>query len=454
MSWSPDLADSAAPAYRRLADALAADVRGGRLGPGVRLPPHRDLAHRLGVSVATVTRAYAEAEAAGLITSQVGRGSFVAATAAAPVSIGPIDLARNLPPPGPAERRIAQAFSAVARRPDLADHLGYPLPGGSPLLRQALVEWLAQTANFPGLEASRMLLTAGSQQAVAAALGAVMRPGEAFIAEEASFAGIKTLAAQMDYRLLPGAMDAEGLTPDALERGAAQGAKAAYVLPVQNPTARVLGDRRRRDLVGLARRRGIWLVEDDLYGAYARDLGLAPLAALAPERVLYVGGLSKILAPGLRLGFVATPPGAIHERALEALRAIAFTAPGLSALVALQWLSDGTASAILAEVLDEAKARTLRARQLLGRHVSPSPLTASPHLWLPMADELAAERVAGRALRRGVALTPPRAPVLDGAPVRGLRVCLGGPRDAAELERGLLAVAWALEDEPEGRDAV
>src|SRR4051812_6984009 len=115
MIWSPDLADSAAPAYRRLAEALAADVRHGRLEPGVRLPPHRDLAHRLGVSVATVTRAYAEAEAAGLITSQVGRGSFVAGAATAAVSSGPIDFARNLPPPGPAERRIAQAFAAVSR---------------------------------------------------------------------------------------------------------------------------------------------------------------------------------------------------------------------------------------------------------------------------------------------------------------------------------------------------
>ena len=68
--------------------------------------------------------------------------------------------------------------------------------------------------------------------------------------------------------------------------------------------------------------------------------------------------------------------------------------------------------------------------------------------------ELAAERVAGRAARRGVSLTPPRAQVLDGAPVRGLRVCLGGPRDMAEVEKGLQILAWALGDDEEARNDV
>lgn len=456
MSWFPQLPVSADPAYRRLARALDADRRSGALAPGQRLPTHRDLALQLNLSVATVTRAYAEAEAQGLIVSRVGRGSFVA-EAAGSREAGPIDLARNLPPIAPAERRLAAALQAAARRPDLAEYLGYPSPGGPLAHRRAAAAWLEMTANWPDVDPARLMLTAGAQQGVAVALGAVMRPGELLVAEEATFHGLKTLAAHMDYRLFAAPMDEEGMLPEALERAAAQGAKAAYVLPVQNPTARVMGAGRRRDLVEIARRRGLMLVEDDLYGAYARGLGHPPLAALAPERVIHVSGLSKTVAPGLRAGFVVAPPGAVFERCLEGLRAVAFGSPALGGLVAGQWLADGTAAAIFAEVLAETATRTRRAYEVLGRAVARTPLTASPHLWLPMPDagaELAAERVAGRAARRGVSLTPPRAQVLDGAPVRGLRVCLGGPRDMAEVEKGLQILAWALGDDEEARNDV
>src|SRR5665213_3362835 len=102
----------------------------------------------------------------------------------------------------------------------------------------------------------------------------------------ASFTGVKALAAHMDYRLVPAGMDAEGLTPESLGEAAARsGARVAYVLPVQNPTARIMGLERRQALVEVARKRDLVIVEDDLYGAYASDLGLPPLASLAPERV-------------------------------------------------------------------------------------------------------------------------------------------------------------------------
>ena len=452
MDWTPVLPDTPEPAYRRLAQSLARDVQAGRLPDGARLPTHRSLAHQLGVSIATVTRAYAEAEAQGLIASQVGRGSFVSAKAP-PVSDGPVDLARNLPPLAPAERRLSAALRDLAKRPDLAEHLAYPSAGGAPSHRAAAARWMARWAAGFEPDPSRVILTAGAQQAVAVAMGAVVRPGEAVLCEAATFHGVKTLAAHMGYRLIPGAMDAEGLTPDALDRAGAQGVKAAYVQPLQNPTARLMGMGRRRDLAEIARRRSLMLIEDDLYGAFARPAAHPPLAALAPERTLYISGLSKTVAPGLRLGFLSTPPGEVFERCLEGLRAVAFGSPALGALVGEQWLQDGTAETIFEEVLGETRRRSRRALEVLGRRVEPPAVEASPHLWLPL-DELTAERVAGRAARRGVSLTPPRAQVVADAPVGGLRLCLGGPRDAAELERGLQAVAWALGDEEEARDGV
>ncbi|MDB5430756.1 MAG: transcriptional regulator, GntR family with aminotransferase domain [Caulobacter sp.] len=441
-TWTPTLPGGDGPLYERLIGALDGDIRKGALEAGERLPPQRELAFRLGVSIGTVTRAYAEAERRGLITGHVGRGSFVAGHAA-PGESGTIDLARNLPPLAPAGRRLAGALAAMARGANLAGLLDYPPPGGFADQRQAGATWLSRVANLEHLNPERIICCAGAQQGTAIALAALCRPGDAVIAEEASFSGIKTLANHMNYRLIPAEMDGEGLTPDGLARAArASGARAAYVLPVQNPTARVMGAQRRRDLAETARKLDLMLVEDDLYAAYATQLGHPPIAALAPERTAYVGGLSKSLAPGLRVGYVIAPPS-LHEATLDALRAIAFSAPGLNGMVAAQWIAGGEAFAIFDEVRAEVAARTALARRMLGPALEATPLAASPHLWLPM-EELAAERLAGQALRAGVELTSPRTPTLEGAPVRGLRLCLGGPHDLSQLELGLAAVQAAL----------
>ncbi|HEY2659281.1 MAG TPA: PLP-dependent aminotransferase family protein [Caulobacteraceae bacterium] len=448
--WSPTLPSGAAPVYERLTAALAADIAAGVLKAGDRLPPHRDLAFRLGVGVGTVTRAYAEAERQGLLAGHVGRGSFVAASRAdsARPADGPIDFARSLPPLAPARQHLAAAMTRLARQPELADRLGYAPPGGFEPDLVAGAVWLRRIHDWQDLEDGQLICCSGAQQAVAVALGVAARPGDTVIAEAATFAGLKSLAGHMDYRLVPAAMDNQGLTPEGLECAAAEsGAKVAYVLPSQNPTGRVMGEARRRQIVQIARRQDLILVEDDLYGAYAGGLGVAsltPLAALAPERCLFVSALSKSVAPGLRVGWLVLPrSGDWRDRALGVLHAIALGGPTFGGLIANGWIEDGTADAILIANRRELKTRTARALEILGAAAERPAMPGSPHIWLPM-DELEAERVAGRALRNGVELTPPDGPVLDRGAMAGLRLCLGGAPDLATLERGLMAVKAAL----------
>ena len=142
--WRPVLPEGPEPIYRRLADALAQDVGAGALTAGTRLPAQRDLAHRLGVSVGAVTKAYAEAERGGLITAHVGRGSFVAAAAAA-ASGGDdtVDLARNLPPFGPARARLAEAVARLPRSPGFLDAVAYAPAAGAFDQRRASVRQLS-----------------------------------------------------------------------------------------------------------------------------------------------------------------------------------------------------------------------------------------------------------------------------------------------------------------------
>ena len=442
-SWRPALPDDPRPAYARIVARLGGDIETGALAPGARLPTQRALAEQLGLGIGTVTRAYAEAEARGLIEAVVGRGSFVAARVVPAEAAGPVDLARNVPPLGPSKGALRQAMVALARRSDLTQRLDYAPQGGFEADRRAGALWLRRAANFPSADAGRLVICAGAQQAIVTALATVCRPGDAVVAEEATFHGLKLAAAHLGLRLVPAGMDAEGLTPEALDRAVGEsGARAAYVLPFQNPTARVMGLERRTAIVEVARRRGVLLIEDDLYGPQVADLGLPPLAELAPDATAYVSGLSKSLAPGLRTGFLL-PPKRLHADALDALRAIAFGAPTFGAVIATEWIESGAAFEILSQVRSELATRTILARDRLGEWAEPVRQHGTPHLWLPLS-ELEAERVAGEALRGGAQVTSPRAPYLAGVPVSGLRICLGGAADLPALDRGLTALLRAL----------
>jgi DNA-binding transcriptional MocR family regulator len=444
--WRPDIGGEGRLSDRIVA-ALEGDIASGKLAPDARLPTQRRMAEMLGVGVGTVTRAYLEAEARGLVSATVGRGTYVAGPAerADGSAEGPVDLAMNLPPAGQAEAHLTEALVRLRRRSDLRAHLGYAPPAGFESHRRAGARWMADNANLGGLDWKRVIVTGGAQQAIAVAFMAASRPGAPLIVEALTFSGVKTLAAALDHRLYGAAMDAEGLTPEGLEAAAAaSGARVAYVQPLQNPTGRMMGMARRQAIVDVARRQGLLLIEDDLYGAYAAELGRPPLALLAPERTFYVTGLSKSLTPGLRVGYCVPPEGGDWmERCTTALRGIAFGSPSLSGLIGVQWIEDGTAYEILDGHRREFTRRTAAALEVLGDLVIRPPYAAATELWAPMG-ELEAERAAARALREHVQVTPPTAPTAPGCSEHGIRLCLGGAPTLAVLEEALRVVARVL----------
>ncbi|RYF95124.1 MAG: PLP-dependent aminotransferase family protein [Caulobacteraceae bacterium] len=453
MTWTPTLAAGREPLHERLLAALARDIETGALPPGTRLPAQRDLAHAAGLGLGTVTRAYAAAEQRGLISARVGRGSFVAGRAAPPAETM-IDLSRNLPPMGRAEALIAQAVGRLQRRPDLITALAYAPRAGEMAHRAAMAGWLATACGLEGLGPEQVILCGGAQQGMALALGAACRPGDTVLCEEATYMGLKPLAQAAGYRLIGVALDSEGMDPAALAAAAkASGAKAVYLLPtLQNPTGRTMSPARRQAIAGTARRQDLWIVEDDVYGLYAGTSRHPPIAALAPERTFFVAGLSKLVAPGLRAGVVVAPDPAGRERILLALEGLYGAGDTFSRMIAAQWVEDGTAEAIARENIAEAEVRLAMALDILGPAAERPGGEASLHLWLPLA-ELEAERVAGRALRGGVQLTPADSPLVGEGTTRGLRLCLAAVRERGRLEQGLRIVAGALAGREAGETA-
>lgn len=446
--WTPTLPQGPAPLYERLVEVLRADIASGVLGEGARLPPQRDLAHRLGLGLGTVTRAYVEAEKAGLVQAHVGRGSFVRGAGAAKTASardnGLIDLARNIAPGAPARARLAETLARLRRRGDLLDHLDYAPSAGLDGQRRAGAAWLARSGGLANADWTRLVVCAGAQQGLNLAFGAVARPGDTVLCEASTFYGVKALAEHAGYRLKGLPMDAEGLLPEALDRAAADGgARVVAVQPtLQNPTGRIMGPGRRAEILAVARKHDLWIIEDDIYAIYAPGAP-PPFAALAPERAFHVSGVSKSLAPGLRTGFLVVPPGDHLDRVLRAVRALSYAPPNFGGLIAAQWIEDGVADQIAAEAVAEMAERMTMARAILGAAAAPPASASAPHLWLPL-PELEAERAAGRALRGGVELTPPSAPIVEPGLETGLRLCLGAAVDRDQLERGLRVVASAL----------
>jgi DNA-binding transcriptional MocR family regulator len=230
-----------------------------------------------------------------------------------------------------------------------------------------------------------------------------------------------------------------------LDRAAATGARVFYTLPtLHNPTTRTMSRQRRADIVRIARARDLWIVEDDVYAPYASNLGLPPLAALAPERTLYVTSLSKIIAPGLRAGFLVAPAGEIFDRCVRALRALIHSPAGINAAIVTDWIKSGRAHDLAREVRAEAHARTTMALTALRGVVAEPSLATGLHLWLPM-PATDAERTAARALTAGVRLTLPGAfSTSNSDPVTGLRLCVGAAANRATLAQALSILNGAL----------
>jgi GntR family transcriptional regulator/MocR family aminotransferase len=337
-----------------IARAIADDARSGRLAPGSRLPGSRELSRALGVHRNTVLAAYRELLAEGFLSTGQGRGTFIAESLpevrskrwvdsktvrqrrparphfafekepvpelSQPVPKGVLALYGGIPDTRLVPRQaLARAYRrALQRKPDL---LAYGDARGEPTLRAALAEMLRARRGL-AVDADDVVVTRGSQMALALIGRALVRPGDVVAVEALGYQPAWRALAHEGAALVPVGVDAEGLDVEALESLCERSPiRAVYVTPHhQFPTTATMSAARRMALLELARRKRFAIIEDDYDHEFHYDgRPVLPLASADDSGVvLYVGTLSKVLAPGLRVGYMIAPEA--FRRAVVALR--------------------------------------------------------------------------------------------------------------------------------------
>ncbi|HXI27002.1 MAG TPA: PLP-dependent aminotransferase family protein [Vicinamibacterales bacterium] len=430
------------PPFLQIARALTDDIRRGRLRPGDRLPGTRDLAAALRVHRNTIVAAFAELVAQGWLEAFQGAGTFVVRTlpeppasaahsnerarrdtprragftlASGPDAYRPPVLPRgtlNLSSGAPDARLVPAAAIGRAVRRVLARRsaalLTYGDPEGHPALRTALAAMLSATRALP-VGADEVVVTRGSQMALSLVARALAGPGDVVAVESLGYRPAWEAFRAAGARVVAVPIDGDGIDVGALAALRRKTrVRAVYVTPHhQYPTTVTLTAARRLELLALARRERIAIVEDDYDHEFHFDgRPVLPLASADPARVVvYIGTLSKVLAPGIRLGYVAAPPDVVERlAAIRSLLDIQGDHAMEAAIAAL--IEDGEVQRHVArarriyadrrDILAAAIARTL------GDRAQFTIASGGMALWVRFTAPVDVERWARRSAERGV----------------------------------------------------
>jgi DNA-binding transcriptional MocR family regulator len=479
--------DGDEPLFRQIERWLRDDIVTGGLPPSTRLPSSRALADDLGVSRITVANAYAELDRDGLITSREGSGTFVAAPVAVLPHV-PVSDGQSWPLWQREIRGSAVEDIAPSRHPhpDLIAFTGVGDPRMFPVnefgrtikevlardgtgaleygafdhgygpLRETVVQLLASQGIHT--DARQVMITSGSQQAIALTCQALLKPGDTVLVEQPTYNLALDLFREMGLAIVGVPVDEHGMRVELVEDLLQQHhPRLIYTIPnFQNPTGASLSTARRRRLLSLAARYNVAILEDDFVGDLRYEGRALPAIKALDHvgQVIYVGTFSKLLMPGLRVGFLVAD------------------GPILEGVGVLKQVHDLTTSPLMQRVIDRyvtvgryqthlrRTTRAYRARRdamhNAVREFLPSATVAPSHgglfTWLHLPGPVSTKTLVSHALDEGVDFAPGHrffANPTDGEHFLRLNFATRTPDEILQgIQRLGLAVDRALEQRP------
>ena len=447
------------PRYKAIVAAVTEGVAQRRIPVGQKLPPQRELAHQLGIAIATVGRAYSELEQLGIVTSHVGRGTYISEikpryAATEPDAGQSIDMQTYRVPVADLPGLVAETLRAIATEDAAALLLENCPTQGEFSHREALASWLA----LSGVTTSpdQIIVTNGGQHAAMCALSTVTHPGQTIATEELTDPRMKAVAGYLDRQLAAVKMDAHGMLPDALEAVCNGGRRisAIYCTPRnQNPTNAVLPYERRVAIAEIAERYDIPIIESDIYGTLRQEKE-PPIFALAPHRTHFVTSLGRIAGPGMKVGCLVSSPESVL-RSQSGVGMSTGASSRLQAEIAARWIRQGHIKSMMNWQQTDALRRVslLSAYSTLAQAVS---LPTSPHIWLPLPEPWRSEEFVDTAAAHGITIAPTHSFVVGRREVpHAVRIVIGAPETIDTLKTGLDRLERILQNppRPHGRSA-
>lgn len=292
--------------------------------------------------------------------------------------------------------------------------------------------------------AEQVLLVDGAQHGLATTLMSLLQPGDVVAVDALTYPGFRLAAQTLHLELAPLPATAAGTDLDAFEKLCRQrNVRAIYAMPtINNPLGWVMDLPHRQALVAIARRHRVIIIEDGAYAFLAEDPP-PPLAMLAPECTVYISGFSKNVAAGLRVGFIAAPRAWVVKME-RVIRATIWNTPGVMTALVSSWIDDGTVARLEGEKRQDARARQRLAAEVLG----PLPRVGDPgsyFVWLPLAEEVRADRVAMALEREGVSVSTAEPFATSAHVPHAIRLALGSVAPEA-LRQALAKVRQAIEN--------
>lgn len=450
MSWKPDFSEARGPLYKAIVEKLENDIKNGLLTPGTRLPPQRELADFLDINVSTISRAFKLCEQKGLICATVGNGTFVASDAAANPflipeegTLGIIEMGPLFPETTITEEIVAQMKKMLAE-PDFGKLFQYGRPGGTSWQKETAAK-LIKKAGYE-VKPSHLLLANGAQNAIAAILAGLFQPGDRIGTDELTYPGLKTAANMLGIRLIPIQQKNNEMTGEGIQYACKnENIKGIYVIPdFHNPTTHTMAETTRKAIAAIAKKEHLIVIEDAIHSLLI-ETPFAPIASYAPEQVLYISSLSKVVSPGLRIAFIAVPDQ-YRKKLTEALYNMNISVSPMMAELASRLIISGA----IEKIIERHRTQNRLRNSIVDRYLSDYKLLGEPEgifRWLVLPERFTGESFEAKALQSGVRVYGAERFVVGNAKsTSAIRLAIAAPDSVPQLKDAIKTITKILED--------
>ena len=448
MSWKPSIDKTEKPIYQALAVQLEQDILKGVLLPGTKLPPQRELADYLDLNLSTISKAFKVCELKGLLSASVGSGTFVSYDALSNAYLLEdtkpkhlIEMGATLPENASYEPLLLQ-LKSMLQETDYEKWFGYGRAGESLWQKDAAIK-LIRRGGFE-TTVDHILFANGGQNAIAATLASLCKPGDRIGVDHHTYPGLKTVAALLSVQIVPIKSENFEMSPTSYEDACKNdNLKGIYLIPdYHNPTASFMSIETRKMIAAIAKKYNQFIIEDASYHLLGKK-PLPAVASFAPEQVIYIASLSKSLAPGLRLAYVAVP-SQFKDPISKALYNLNITVSPL--------LAELTARTIVSnqfEVLIEGhREQTIRRNQAVNQYLADYTclgVETGIFRWLLLPGKITGAEFETLAAKQGVQVyAAERFVVGNSSPERAVRISVCAPKTLEELEQGLMILKGLL----------